>query len=78
MCNMHASWKKERVRIAKVFTYVGLDHLGSTQVNEGNSVVKMWVCLFNCLVVHAIHLELVRGLSAQFFGLFKVFYRKKK
>ena len=60
-------WPKERVSKAKPFTYVGLDYLGPIQVKEGNSVVKMWVCLFTCLAVRAIHLELVKGLSAQLF-----------
>ena len=27
----------------------------------------MWICLFTCLAIRAIHLELVRGLSAQQF-----------
>jgi len=27
----------------------------------------MWICLFTCLSVRAVHLELVRGLSAQQF-----------
>ena len=60
-------WPRERVSKARPFTYVGLDYLGPIQVKEGNSVVKMWVCLFTCLAVRAIHLELVKGLSAQLF-----------
>jgi len=60
-------WPKERVSKAKSFTYVGLDYLGPIQVKEGNNIVKMWVCLFTCLAVHAIHLELVKGLFAQLF-----------
>ena len=60
-------WPKERVSKAKPFTYVGLDYLGPIQVKEGNGVVKMWVCLSTCLAVRAIHLELVKGLSAQLF-----------
>ena len=62
-----APWVKERVGKAKPFTYVGLDYLGPIQVKEGNGVVKMWVCLFTCLAVRAIHLELVKGLSVQLF-----------
>ena len=27
----------------------------------------MWICLFTCLTISAVHLELVRGLSAQLF-----------
>ena len=28
---------------------------------------EMWICLFTCLTVRAVHLELVRGLSAEHF-----------
>ena len=27
----------------------------------------MWVCIFTCLAIRALHLELVKGLSAQLF-----------
>jgi len=27
----------------------------------------MWICLFSCLAVRAVHLELVKGLSGQLF-----------
>ena len=60
-------WPKERVSKSNPFTYVGLDYLGPIQVKEGNTVTKMWICLFTCLAVRAIHLELVKGLSAQLF-----------
>ena len=70
-------WAKERVGKAKPFTYVGLDYLGPIQVKEGNGVVKIWVCLFSCLAVRAIHLELVRIVSTIVFGVLKAFHRKK-
>ena len=60
-------WPKERVSKSDPFTFVGLDYLGPIQVKEGNAVEKMWVCLFTCLAVRAIHLELVKGLSGQLF-----------
>ena len=34
---------------------------------EGESVEKIWVGLFTCLLIHTIHLKLVKGLSAQMF-----------
>ena len=60
-------WPRERVSRSTAFQYVGLDYLGPIRVKEGESVEKMWVCLFTCLAIRAVHLELVRGLSAQQF-----------
>ena len=36
-------------------------------MKESNTVQKMWISLFTCLAVWAIHLEIVKGLSAQVF-----------
>ena len=64
--NMPA-WPRERVSQSAVFQYIGLDYLGPMNVKVGEIVEKMWICLFTCLSVRAVHLELVRGLSAQQF-----------
>ena len=29
--------------------------------------LKMWICLFTCLAVRAVHFEIVKGLSALLF-----------
>ena len=47
--------------------YIGLDYLGPLHVKVGNVIEKMWICLFTCLAIRAIHLELVKGLSAPLF-----------
>ena len=60
-------WPKEKVSVSDPFKYVGLDYLGPLHVKEGNTVQKMWICLFTCLAVRAIYLDLVKGLSAQLF-----------
>ena len=61
-------WPKERVSRSTPFQYIGLDYLGPIHVKEGGNIEKCgYVCLFTCLVVRAVHLELVRGLSAQQF-----------
>ena len=60
-------WPKERVSKSVPFQYVGLDYLGPIRVKENGEVQKMWICLFTCLAVRAIHLELVKGLSAEQF-----------
>ena len=60
-------WPRERVSRSTAFQHVCLDYLGPIRVKEGGTLEKMWVCLFTCLVVQAVHLELVRGLTAQQF-----------
>ena len=60
-------WPRERVSKSEPFKFIGLDYLGPLQVKESDVVEKMWICLFTCLAVRAVHLELVKGLSGQLF-----------
>ena len=39
--------------------YVGLDYLGPLMVKDNDGLTKNWVCLYTCLNVRAIHLEVV-------------------
>ncbi|XP_055614976.1 uncharacterized protein LOC129761285 [Toxorhynchites rutilus septentrionalis] len=55
-----AIWLKTCVR---PFTYVGVDIFGPYLVKVGRSVAKRWVCLFTCLTIRAIHLEMAASLS---------------
>ena len=55
-------WPRERVSRSEPFQFIGLDYLGPINVKEGESIEKMWVCLFTCLSIRAVHLELVKGL----------------
>lgn len=54
----------ERVRYSSPFTFTGIDYFGPLKVNEG-STEKRWICLFTCLAVRAIHMEVVKDLSAE-------------
>lgn len=45
------------------FTYVGIDIFGPYSVKLGRSSVKRWVCLFTCLIIRAVHLEVVASLT---------------
>ncbi|XP_053685846.1 uncharacterized protein LOC128735386 [Sabethes cyaneus] len=45
------------------FSYVGVDLFGPYLVKIGRGVAKRWVCLFTCLTIRAIHLEVVASLS---------------
>jgi hypothetical protein len=60
---------KSRVSSSAPFTYVGLDYLGPLYIKENGETTKVWVCLFTCLAVRAIHLELVREMSTEQFLL---------
>ena len=56
---------KDRVTPSEpLFTYVGIDCLGPIEVKQGQSLVKRYGCLFTCLTVRAVHIELLHSASA--------------
>ena len=57
-------WPRERVFQSHPFHFVGLDYLGPVYVKANNGLDKIWICLFTCLSVRAIHLEWVMDLTA--------------
>ena len=60
-------WPKQRVSESLPFQFTGLDYLEPVFVKEGAVITKMWICLFTCLAIHAIHLEWIRSLSGENF-----------
>jgi len=42
------SWPRKAGSVSDPFKYVCLDNLGPLQVKEGNTVQKIWICLFPC------------------------------
>ena len=71
-------WPRERVSCSDPFQFVGLDYLGPINVREGSELKKMWVCLFTCLTVRAIHLEWVTDLTAvQFLSCLRRFVSRR-
>ena len=64
-----APWPKERMSQSAAFSYTGLDYFGPLYVRDGTAgpTRKVWVCLFTCLAVRAIHLELVEDMSTEQF-----------
>ena len=62
---------KVRVSKAKPFSNVGIDYCGPFFIKEkkhrNQNKVKVYVCVFVCLVVKAIHLEVVRDLTTDGF-----------
>jgi hypothetical protein len=60
-------WPRERVSRSKAFQFCGVDYFGPVNVSTGVATSKMWVCLFTCLAVRAVHLEYVVDCTATSF-----------
>ncbi|XP_055585157.1 uncharacterized protein LOC129738006 [Uranotaenia lowii] len=57
-----------RARLAagvRPFTFVGVDYFGPIPVKRGRANVKRWICLFTCLTVRAVHVEVAYDLTTQ-------------
>ena len=63
-----ADLSKERLMLGDLpFTHVGVDYFGPFYVRQGRSQVKRHGCLLTCLVVRAIHIEVVHSLDTDGF-----------
>lgn len=49
------------------FTYVGIDYFGPISVRQRRSQVKRYGCLFTCLTVRAVHIEIADSLDTDAF-----------
>lgn len=49
------------------FTWVGIDCFGPFHIKRGRSLVKRYGCLFTCLTVRAIHIEIIHSLDTSSF-----------
>ena len=59
----------ERVSASTPFTYTGVDYFGPLFIRTKGESQKVWVCLYTCLVVRSVHLELMYDMSAYHFFL---------
>ncbi|MCP3663039.1 MAG: DDE-type integrase/transposase/recombinase [Gammaproteobacteria bacterium] len=55
---------KARVSRARPFQFIGLDYTGPLYIKLNGERLKVWICLFTCYVVRAVHLDIVMDLSA--------------
>ena len=63
-----ANLPKERLMSREPpFTYVDVDYLGPLVVRQVLSNVKRYTCLFTCVVVKAVHIEVVHSLDTDSF-----------
>ena len=59
-----ASLPEERLTPDKPpFTFVGVDYFGPIEVKQGRSHVKRCGCLFTCLTMRAVHIEVAHSLD---------------
>ena len=59
---------KERVTPGQPpFSHVGMDCFGSFMVKQGRSQVKRYGCIFRCLTVRAVHIEIAHSLDTDSF-----------
>ena len=69
-----------RVRERPPFTYTGVDFAGPLHVKErgNNGTSKVWICLYTCCVVRAVHLDIVPNLTTSaFLRSFKQFTARR-
>ena len=62
-----APWPTSKVIRSQAFTNTGLDYFGPLYIRQRKDHVKVCVCLFTCITVRAIHLELVEDMTAEQF-----------
>ena len=68
----------ERVRKTKPFSYSGVDYFGPLYVRDHDDIVKVWISLFTCMSVRAVHMEVARDMTAeQFLHCFRRFTSRR-
>ena len=58
---------KFRVREEPPFTYTGVDFARPLFVKSGSNENKVWLCLYTCCIIRAVHLDIVPDLTTESF-----------
>ena len=69
MCSQKmADLPKERVTPGQpLFSHVGIDYFGPFMEKQGRSQVKRYGCIFTCLTIRAVHIEIGHSLETDSF-----------
>ena len=63
-----ADLPRERVTPGQpLFSHVGIDYFGPFMEKQGRSQVKRYGCIFTCLMIRAVHIEIVHSLETDSF-----------
>ena len=58
----------ERITVGAPFENTGCDAFGPFRVKiAGRAFHKVWICIFTCMAVRAVHFEVLRDMSASCF-----------
>ncbi|XP_060608443.1 uncharacterized protein LOC132760481 [Ruditapes philippinarum] len=58
---------RSRVTKSTPFSHIGLDYLGPLYIRDNQTITKVWVCLYTCMVTRAVHLEMVKDMTTNAF-----------
>lgn len=58
-----------RVQESPPFSRTGVDYFGPLSIKSSGGVRKVWICLFTCMVIRAVHLEVVQDMTSEEFLL---------
>ena len=69
------AWPAFRVIENRPFSCIGLDYIGPLLIKTANDTEqKVWICLFTCASIRAIHLEVATNQSSAVFALSSSFH----
>ena len=60
---------KDRVQVTRPFENTGVDYTGHVFVKNGDGYTKMYLLIFTCLCIRAVHIELVPSMTCKDFLL---------
>ena len=64
-----APWPKSKMTESPAFEHTGLDYFRPLYIKQNKERKKAWVCIFTCITVIEMHLELVEDMKSEQFLL---------